>query len=269
MLTWNPSFFSQFIFDPVKRAYDSFSQKEKIILVISTLATAILSVFFFYKIQQPLSQWRWNKVEREDEAAQKTREAAGRYFPIKGQFDPDYLNRFHQRLQERWMNLMSSLRNKESWKDPAFIKQFSALMEKANEEINLIFHQVDELTEGVSNKAERMARILASQGEYNFCYKYFRYSVTQFYHLARNYTFINRNRYVCPNEISDTEKTVFFTPGTPQYRWREIYLNFCQKLDQYEMKEEMRRIDQRFVHWAEPDLDWRQPFPAFPDTTPT
>ncbi|CUI17450.1 hypothetical protein PNK_1844 [Candidatus Protochlamydia naegleriophila] len=239
------------------------------VAVIASLAIAVFTCSAYW-IYQKIAQRRLATRELQLDTEQRTIEAAGRYFPVKGQFDPSYLDFSHKRLEREWHALEPLLRSERGWDNPILITKFSALMEQAREEIDLIFHQVDELTEDHPEKAATMARMLADQGTtYNFCYKYFRCSLTQFYHLARGRVHIQNNRYRLPQTVTEEAKASFYTPGTPQYRWREIYNQFCAKLDHYQMKEAMRRKDGRFVNWAEPDLVPTAPFLPFPDTTPT
>lgn len=242
----------------------------RLVIVITSIAVSLFTLYSTYWIYQRSVQRRLEARELTLDAEQKAIEAAGRYFPIKGEFDPSYLEFSHQRIGREWQTLMPLLSSEAAWDNPTIIAKFSALMERAKEEIDLIFHQADELTDNAPQKAATMARLLADQGTtYNFCHKYFRCSVTQFYHLARGRVHINKNRYQRPEFITEEVKAPFYTAGTPQYRWREIYNQFCTKLDFYQMKEAMRRKDERFVNWAVPDLVPTAPFLPFPDTIPT
>ncbi len=242
----------------------------RLVTFITAIAASIFTLYSVYRLYQRTAQRRLEARELALDTEQKTIEAAGRYFPVKGQFDPRYLDFSHQRIVREWNALMPALNNEGAWDNPLIIAKFSALMEKAKEEIDLIFHQVDELTENHPQKAAKMARLLADQDpSYNFCHHYFRQSITQFYHLARGRVHIQNNRYRLPQFITEEAKASFYTAGTPQYRWRELYNQFCAKLNDYQMKEAMSREDGRFVNWAEPDLESTAPFLAFPDTIPT
>lgn len=242
----------------------------RLVAVITAIAASLFTLYSAYWLYQRSIQRRLEARELARDTEQKTIEATGRYFPVKGQFDPSYLEFSHERIEREWNALMPLLKNEEAWDNPLTIAKFSALMEKAKEEIDLIFHQVDELTEDHPQKAIIMAKLLADQSsDHNFCHKYFRRSITQFYHLARGRVYIQNNRYRYPPLITEEAKASFYTAGTPQYRWRELYNQFCAKLDDYQMKEAMRRKDGRFVNWAEADLEPTTPFLPFPDTIPT
>ncbi|WP_068466748.1 hypothetical protein [Candidatus Protochlamydia phocaeensis] len=277
MLTLNPIAFSSFVNFPAL-FYKELSKREKLIAVISAVAAGIIALFSFYKLYSLYKHYvlwpqRIRKLNEEGIAEKRVREAAGRYFPIKGVFDSDPLERSHDRLVCMWNTFHSRLTHKEAWKDPVLITQFTHLMERAGDEIDLIFHQLDELTENEPDKPAKMANILTFQAyartDYNFCYKYFRCSVTQLYHLARGYVYFNGNYYQGTRNITDAEKAPFYTPGTPQNRWREIYNRFCEKIDLYHMRGTLQEQDERFLNWANPDLRMEDPFSPFPDTTPT
>lgn len=258
--------------------YKQLSNREKLIAAVSAVAAGIIALFSLYKLYPLYNHYvlwprRIRALSEEGLIEKRVREAAGRYFPVKGVFDSAPLERSHGRLLGMWNTFHSRLTSKEAWKDPVLIEQFTYLMERAGDEIDLIFHQLDELTENETDKPAKMANILTFQAyarsDYNFCYKYFRCSVTQLYHLARGYVYFHGNYYRMPRTLTDAEKALFYTPGTPQNRWREIYNQFCGKIDSYQMRDALQRQDQRFINWAEPDLRMEDPFVPFPDTTPT
>lgn len=182
----------------------------------------------------------------------------------------------HARLEKLAADIKNRMTDKKVWSDPMFVEQVSAFMEAAYDEMELYYSHLEKKAGGDRDK---MAATM--QGAYDdeetadsadYTFTYFYDSLTEMYHLARSYASITaspdqRGRKVFHfSPLTAFEEEPFFEPGTFQYRWRELYNSFCQKLDEYDLKD--RLGDGRFANWSQPD-DCSVDFYGFPDTRPT
>lgn len=166
----------------------------------------------------------------------------------------------HARLEKMSDAIKNKMASKEAWSNPAFIEEVSTFMEAGFEEIELFYSQLEERHGGDRDK---MADEIKNTSIYTF--NYFYDSLTEMYHLARSYTTIAGNAYHF-SSLTDEDQEPFFDESTPQYRWRELYNSFCQKLDDYDLRARLK--NGRFVNWSIPDDCFVDEY-GFPDTRPT
>lgn len=199
---------------------------------------------------------------------------------------------------QAWMKfalMTRKLTSKEIWKDPAFIQEVSEFMEEAYNVMVIYFNQLETRHNG---NRDEMAQVMVRQPQSylgvsgdklpecikrdttDYCHRYFQGSLTDIYHLARGCQYLVDNPCVEGEMMMrcwslDTEdQTPYFTTGTPQYRWRMLYNDFCQMLDRYGLREKLngsdntRGLDQRFGNWAKPDTHFVESYGA-PDMRPT
>ena len=191
-------------------------------------------------------------------------------FPLDGAIS---LEVSHARLVKKSDAIKNKMVSKETWSKPEFIEEVSAFMEAAFAEIELFYALLEERHGGDRDKmAKAMIRQSLSypdDGEINdttiYAFNYFYDSLTEMYHLARSYSSIAGNAYHF-SSLTDEDQEPFFDENTPQYRWRELYNSFCQKLDDYGLRTHLK--DSRFENWSVLDDCFVDDY-GFPDTRPT
>ncbi|MFI5344707.1 MAG: hypothetical protein ACHQUC_10880, partial [Chlamydiales bacterium] len=185
---------------------------------------------------------------------------------------------------------------KEIWKDAEFIQEFSVCMENGYKEMILYYQQLkerhhndpDKMTTAMvlrfiqaaprCNLTAEQAEALNKEDPTNYCSKYFFDSITDMYHLARGCCYCEDAKVVekgkqpesvkrYTQQLSHEDQAPYFTTGTPQYRWRMLYNDFCEMIDRHGLREHLGYKDQRFLHWSVPDTNFVE-FYSSPDTTP-
>lgn len=196
-------------------------------------------------------------------------------FPLDGEISLDVS---HARLDKMATAIKNQMHSQRVWKDPDFISQVTSFMEAAYQEMEMFFEEIEERCDGDSAKmAKAMAQQSLHENDLNSMYFpfYFYSSLTEMYHFARSCAYLEdsplgggRKRIQFPS-LTDEDQAPYFISGTPQYHWRELYNNFCNKLKEIEgLWDQLKREDQRFINWAQPDEELVEEY-GFPDTRPT
>lgn len=193
------------------------------------------------------------------------------------------LNLSHARLDKMATSLKDRMTSKEVWTNPAFIAEVSSFMEAAYQEIEMFY---EHLEERYDKDSSQIARAMAQDqlcdvdgkedktGQFYF-YFYFYNSLTEIYHLARSCTYLENHaiqkgaKIVHFSSLTDEDQVPYFTPDTPQYHWRMLYNQFCNKLDEIDgLREKLTKEDARFINWSKPDDEIVNEY-LFPHTRPT
>lgn len=207
------------------------------------------------------------------------------------------LEAFERTLFNEYRDLKEQVfeRGKEIWKDDAFIQKFSVCIENSYIQMLLYYEQLkerhhndpDKMTTAMvlrfiqansrCNLTAEQAQALHEKDPTNYCSMYFHGSITDMYHFARSCSYFENSKEVekgqpaqrmkLNSKLSREDQAPYFTTGTPQYRWRMLYNDFCQMIDRHGLREHLGRKDQRFLHWSVPDLGFVEYYSA-PDTTP-
>lgn len=170
----------------------------------------------------------------------------------------------HARLNKSAIAIKNRMTTKDIWKDSDFVSKVDEFMEAAHQEMNLFFKELEERYE--KNPA-KMAHAMAQEGPNTdngplYLLFYFYSSLTEMYHLARSQAYLEHHassknkRIVRHSSLTETDRQPYFTLNTPQFHWRELYNDFCNKLHQTEgLLDHLAKEDKRFIDWAEPDLE--------------
>jgi hypothetical protein len=179
----------------------------------------------------------------------------------------DALEKSHQTLAKMSQEIKQKMYSDTIWDDPIFIQEISLFMELAYAEVELFYRELINAANGDTKKmVELMGHQQRKKGEPNYCYYYFRNSLTEMYHLARCRVSFNQEGIPQISWLSLNDVVPYFQPGTPQFHWRELYNQFCQKLNDHQLR--FALTDERFSQWAQPDLNQLDDF-NFPKVQPT
>jgi hypothetical protein len=181
------------------------------------------------------------------------------------------INQSHAALRRRWYDFCSRITSSDKWQDPAIRREFGEILADAHQEMHLLFQHA---ARAAGNEPQRMAQLMEDQhvwsdpdGE-NYCRAFFYSSIGPMFYAVRMAEYYQRDgdrlfpaRDFYPQmetQLKWENAKPFFTPGTPEYRWRRLYNDACGLIDRYPgLKEALRRADSRFV------------FNAFPHHTPS
>lgn len=196
-------------------------------------------------------------------------------FPVE---EGIFLDVSHARLDKMATVIKDQMCSKSMWKNRDFISQVTSFMEAAYQEIEMFFEEIEERYEG---DPARMARAMAQEGPndkdpYSLYFPFYFYgSLTEMYHYARSCAYLEdslfgggRKKINFPSLI-DEDQDPYFTSGTPQFHWRQLYNDFCDKLNEIDgLCDHLKKEDERFINWAQPDKGPVKEY-GFPDTRPT
>jgi hypothetical protein len=184
----------------------------------------------------------------------------------------------HVQLEKMIKSIKEQMISKNIWENRAFIKEVSKFMEAAYEEVENIFI---ELTDRYGTDAKIIAQVMANQSSDDaleedrvvYSYIYFYDSLTHIYHLARSNAHFKEHPQgrteIVFSPLKDQDQDPYFNSDAPQYRWRMLYNDFCNKLDEIDgLRKALEKRDGRFVNWAQPD-EKRVASYGYPDTRPT
>jgi hypothetical protein len=177
------------------------------------------------------------------------------------------MEKSHTKLEKMAESIRNEMTSKDVWSSPPFIEKVSQFLAAALEEIDLIYSTLEK---NHNNDADIMAKALIQQVESDlddvvYSFPYFYDSLTEMYHLARSCAYIESNHYRFPS-LEKEDQDPFFNPDNEKSRWREIYNNFCNKLDEHNLRNKLR--DGRFANWSVSDTGFVKTY-GFPDTRPT
>lgn len=221
---------------------------------------ALIGIGSFITVAYPLASSRESitsipEISLENDSLQSSHEKLGKMARfIKTQLtSPKKFNEVGAKWGLHVENAATQCQDK--WKRPYFIEEVSYFMENAALEVEIFFNQLQK--EG-KNDPETMADLMTDQkrkkGDPDYCFSYFYESLTDMYHIARNcraYVEFNKSlRAIAPDPIVDEYQNLFFTERTPQYRWRTLYNNFCDKIDDLKLRDALDKKDKRFTGWA-------------------
>lgn len=168
----------------------------------------------------------------------------------------------HARLNKSAFAIKNRMTTKDIWKDPDFISKVDDFMEAAYQEMNLFFQELEDRYEKDPAKMAHAMAQGAAENESMYLTFYFYSSLTDMYHLARSHAHLehhglsNNKRIVRHSALDDTDQLLYYTLTTPQFHWRQLYNDFCDKLHQTEgLFDHLAKEDERFINWAEPDLE--------------
>ncbi|MBS0656587.1 MAG: hypothetical protein JSR46_12480 [Verrucomicrobia bacterium] len=235
------------------------------------------------------------------------------FIPEIVQDDTFSLSESHQELARLFNAAISNFKEKKDWSNPEYIQQVDVAMEHAFKETMFM---LSEAVRRAENDPKRATELLIKQRgdtEDNlYAYKFFRGSIVRLYHEARanhvtfetesfkkmiEYLKVNsptmvdfakqnewwfrtdHDSYVYGNDLplEPEDQEPYFNPQKPQYRWRMLYNHVREKINEYGLKEHLKRSDTRFLNWSKRDLAAVTKeagrdqvfFNSTPDTTPT
>ena len=191
----------------------------------------------------------------------------------------DYYDR-----QARIFNLLTTkMISREIWDDEQFAGAISRFMKCAYSGLELYFEEIGNL---VDHDPKRIAKEMSTQpqepkdsiGKGSYCHPYFNASLTDMYHLARNYQFVVPHPTGCIDDYgnfvygwhdnpSKKDFPIFFKKGSPECEWRDTFNKGCALLNK-KLRTEFKKKggDNRFITWSTPDT--KKAF-FFSDTKPT
>ncbi len=185
-------------------------------------------------------------------------------YELTTEFSP---NQSHAALHAKWSALISCVTSPDRWKDAAVRTEFGQILEEAYKEMNLVFQHA---AKAAGNDPAKMAKLMSAQyiytnrGPENYCRAFFYGSIGGMYYAVRTSLWFEKNendfRWVfdgreIDRSLSSKNTKPFFTPGTPEYRWRRLYNDACGFIDRYPgLREALQTEDDRFLKCAIPDF---------------
>ncbi len=195
------------------------------------------------------------------------------------------LNEFGKIIGENYEKVFVKIsKTPDIWKDAQFIADFSELMEQNYRYMDLYFKTLAaECKNDPVAMTERMIvqpqnRTGKEKSKLDYSYTFFGFSTR--YHLARGCACQVVPKYsIDPDEplpldyaesLTPEQQEPYFNPTKPQYRWRELYNTFCDKVDAYGLRVHLEagRGDQRFSSWSRHDTKKVKAYYE-PDSLPT
>ncbi|MBS0616107.1 MAG: hypothetical protein JSR58_06110 [Verrucomicrobia bacterium] len=199
------------------------------------------------------------------------------------------LNDFYDEVAGLYNNVFRRIeQTPDIWNNEQIINDFSQAMEKGYQFMDLYFKKLAQECEKNPNEMKRRmieqsqnfppdkqnqqeyARIFFMFPLYykmarGWSYKYYTPGIFLNAEAARNYVVDPSKLEIrCARELTQEQNRPYFNPTKPQYRWRELYNAFCDKLDAYGLREAR---DTRFDNYSRHDT--KKVTSVWLDTTPT
>jgi hypothetical protein len=124
---------------------------------------------------------------------------------------------------------------------------------------NYSFQTIEHLlahAEGETENPVELANLLRSVNVDSYGHSLWFNSFVRMYHAARSHLTIDADWHFTTNDgarFGSIEQTPYFTPHTREYRWREMFNKFCQRLETLGIHQQLNK-DLRFKPWVQPDL---------------
>lgn len=236
-------------------------------LIVGIIAAVVSVVHCFFSRQYYGFK---SALTKEVEESLHVKEDSLNPFPVPAyELTPDFsLNKSHDILHKKWVSFISKLTSANSWKQTAMRKEFGELIDEAYKEMDLMLQHA---ANAANNDPKKMAELMIDQkvwgnktGE-NYCLAFFYGSIGDMYSLIREGKYYKVNKSGGLEEVYDVKHLLaslkwnntkpFFTPGTPEYRWRRLYNAACDLINKYPgLREALQEADKRFVKCAQPDF---------------
>lgn len=178
----------------------------------------------------------------------------------------DHLNKLYLQIKEKMKLPLTPRKNKmgivslidrekfrEIWKNKELIELVDQFLSIAIVEAFYIFRDSYEKS---GRNAREMKKLLHNQLDDgpHYIHCFFHRSFVNVYHYARGMCTLVPRFYFNPALKRDDEEP-FFTPGTPQYRWRQMYNSLQVVMDMYGLT----HMHANYINWTEPDLQFKVP----------
>lgn len=220
------------------------------------------------------------KLETEAKKMQAELDETDPFTPPQYELKPETsLKVMFDQLGDSRFELQKKLTSKEAWKDPAIVKEYGALIEKAHECADLLLQRVHQLakTKMESEKVlkndgkddKRIGYVMAYMLDYNrgeFLNRYFEGLLMAYRLGACSMYHDDKNSRIISDKTQTPHREAFFQKGTVQYKCRRLYNSFWDQLEKYELVGALDKVDKRLLKWAQKDLGI---FSSDPDMQPS
>lgn len=213
------------------------------------------------------------------EEERKTRKVIADFYQDPNKFEKKMPLALAQRVLEYKMaQLKFKMKNPDIWNNPAFIQEVDDYMKIAAIAMEQFFEDLEKLSKGkvqdmavwlsteevkkedvqslkndgmIAYQKKREAELLKMGRERRLNeenplrYHFFNGSFFLMYHTARHFTYQDPNTSEW-KENSSPNQAVYFTKGTPQYRWRTTFNALSKKFNDY--KENDRSLRDFLIH---------------------
>lgn len=215
-------------------------------LVVGLIAAIVVYVERSFHAQRHLPNL-WRRLSEQEELpfyiqADKEMPFAAPHYELLNNISQTQSHQTFLDLSDRWIAFISKLKSADCWENPAVRLECSQFIEDAYKEMYLLFQHAAKVA---NRDPERMAHImfeLTPVGDNNSRGFFYR-SITSMYFSARLSLYYfkkeDNGRYtkVYPDLnsglVSWSQSKSFFTPSTPEYRWRRLYNSACDLIDAY------------------------------------
>lgn len=173
-------------------------------------------------------------------------------------------------LMQQWRSIYLTLFSKHLWKKSDFVAKVDAYMINAEKVMGIYFEELQKEGNVEAMVAKMLDQNAFQENKTDFCYSYFDI-LFHIYHIARGCVYLDNLGHIHYPDLKEEEIAPYFTAGTPQERWRNVYNVFCSKVVDLGIKDELEKdpkIGQIYLNWAQQDLDQKAPFKANPDVLP-
>ena len=171
-------------------------------------------------------------------------------------FEGFSLDESHKELEERWEVLKTEITTKYDWHTQENIAEFDELITRAYKEGVYIF---SEFWRRSCQRSRIMSQNLAKRAS---CpEKLFYAGLIDMYREIRGHKLEDRHslgdqeEYVIETypHLGSQQQDCFFTPQDMQYKWRMMYNDICHKVDEYNVRAGIKKINPLFLRWMQPD----------------